>query len=158
VQRLVAATEGSRPKDIRDRAILLLLAVYALRSAEVRALKLEDLDWEKGATLRLTHQKAERENLIPSRPPSVGQAIIRYLREALPQSLYREVFLTVEAPIQPLRGSSVWTIVTKRTLSLDAPVKRHGPHALRHYAPFQTMSRGGGSDSGSVCNRRQESE
>ena len=48
VQRLVATTEGSRPKDIRDRAILLLLAVYALRSGEVRALRLEDLDWEKG--------------------------------------------------------------------------------------------------------------
>ena len=47
VQRLVATTEGSRPKDIRDRAILLLLAVYALRSGEVRALRLEDLDWEK---------------------------------------------------------------------------------------------------------------
>ena len=45
VQRLVATTEGSRPKDIRDRAILLLLAVYA---REVRALRLEDLDWEKG--------------------------------------------------------------------------------------------------------------
>jgi integrase len=69
VQRLVAATEGSRPKDIRDRAILLLLAVYALRSGEVRALKLEDLDWGR-ACFSSRAPKDENESLIPSLPPS----------------------------------------------------------------------------------------
>ncbi len=130
VQRLVATTEGSRPKDIRDRAILLLLAVYALRSGEVRALRLEDLDWGNGL-LFVSRTKGRRREAYPL-SPAVGQAIIRYLREARPRSSYREVFLTVEAPIQPLRQSSLWTIVAKRTLSLDPPVVRHGPHALRH--------------------------
>ena len=139
-QRLVAATEGSRPKDIRDRAILLLLAVYALRSGEVRALRLEDLDWEKGL-LFVSRTKGRKREPYPL-SPTVGQAIIRYLREARPQSLYREVFLTVEAPIQPLRGSSVWTIVTKRTLSLDPPVERHGPHALRHASATHLLAQG----------------
>jgi integrase/recombinase XerD len=140
VQRLVAGTEGSRPKDIRDRAILLLLAVYALRSGEVRALRLEDLDWEKGL-LFVSRTKGRKREPYPL-SPTVGQAIIRYLREARPQSLYREVFLTVEAPIQPLRGSSVWTIVTKRTLSLDPPVERHGPHALRHASATHLLAQG----------------
>jgi site-specific recombinase XerD len=138
VQRLIATTEGSRPKDIRDRAILLLLAVYALRSGEVRTLKLEDLDWEKGL-LFVPRTKGRKREPYPL-SPTVGQAIIRYLKEARPRSSYREVFLTVEAPIQPLRRSSLWTIVAKRTLSLDPPVERHGPHALRHYVPFLTMS------------------
>jgi site-specific recombinase XerD len=140
VQRLVAVTEGSRPKDIRDRAILLLLAVYALRSGEVRALRLEDLDWEK-ELLFVSRTKGRKREPYPL-SPTVGQAIIRYLREARPPSLYREVFLTVEAPIQPLRGSSVWTIVTKRTLSLDPPVERHGPHALRHASATHLLAQG----------------
>jgi integrase/recombinase XerD len=140
VQRLVVAAEGSRPKDIRDRAILLLLAVYALRSGEVRALRLEDLDWEKGL-LFVSRTKGRKREPYPL-SPTVGQAIIRYLREARPQSLYREVFLTVEAPIQPLRGSSIWTIVTKRTLSLDPPVERHGPHALRHAGATHLLAQG----------------
>ena len=38
VQRLLASTAGDRPADVRDRAILLLLAVYGLRSGEVRGL------------------------------------------------------------------------------------------------------------------------
>jgi site-specific recombinase XerD len=140
VQRLVAAAEGSRPKDIRDRAILLLLAVYALRSGEVRALRLEDLDWEKGL-LFVSRTKGRKREPYPL-SPTVGQAIIRYLREARPQSLYREVFLTVEAPIQPLRKSSIWTLVTKRTLSLDPPVEQHGPHALRHAGATHLLAQG----------------
>jgi site-specific recombinase XerD len=140
VQRLVATTEGSRPKDIRDRAILLLLAVYALRSGEVRALRLEDLDWEKGL-LFVSRTKGRKREPYPF-SPTVGQAIIRYLREARPRSSYREVFLTVEAPIQPLRRSSLWTIVAKRTLSLDPPVERHGPHALRHASATHLLAQG----------------
>jgi integrase len=46
VQRLIASTEADRPLDVRDRAILLLLAVYGLRSIEVRNLKLDDVDWQ----------------------------------------------------------------------------------------------------------------
>jgi integrase len=140
VQRLIATTEGFRPKDIRDRAILLLLTVYALRSGEVRALKLEDLDWEKGS-LFVPRTKGRKREPYPL-SPTVGHAIIRYLKEARPRSPYREVFLTVEAPIQPLRGSSLWTIVAKRTLSLDPPVKRHGPHALRHASATHLLAQG----------------
>ena len=140
VQHLIATTEGSRPKDIRDRAILLLLAVYALRSGEVRALKLDDLDWEKGL-LFIPRTKGRKREPYPL-SPTVGQAIIRYLKEARPRSSYREVFLTVEAPIQPLRKSSLWTIVAKRTLSLDPPVERHGPHALRHANATYLLTQG----------------
>jgi integrase len=46
VQRLLVATSGDRPADIRDHAILMLLAVYGLRRGEVAALRLDDLDWE----------------------------------------------------------------------------------------------------------------
>jgi integrase/recombinase XerD len=122
VQRLVATTEGSRPKDIRDRAILLLLAVYALRSGEVRALRLEDLDWGKGL-LFVPRAKGRKREPYPL-STTVGQAIM------------------VEAPIQPLRQSSLWTIVAKRTLSLDPPVERHGPHALRHASATHLLAQG----------------
>lgn len=47
VQRLVASTDGPDPRDVRDHAILMLFAVYGLRSGEVRRLRLQDLDWTK---------------------------------------------------------------------------------------------------------------
>jgi integrase len=47
VQRLIASADTDRHQDIRDRAILLLLAVYGLRSGEVVALTLDDVGWEQ---------------------------------------------------------------------------------------------------------------
>src|SRR5262249_25127917 len=46
VRRLIATADGDRPADIRDRALLMLLAVYGLRAGEVGRLRLEDFDWE----------------------------------------------------------------------------------------------------------------
>jgi integrase/recombinase XerD len=44
VQRLLASTESNRKADIRDRPILLLLAVYGLRASEVVGTRLFGYD------------------------------------------------------------------------------------------------------------------
>lgn len=45
VQRLIANLNTDRPTHVRDRAIVLLLAVYGFRIGEVCRLTLDDLDW-----------------------------------------------------------------------------------------------------------------
>jgi integrase/recombinase XerD len=69
VQRLLAGTETNRKADIRDRPILLLLAVYGLRVGEVQRLRLEDINWEQ-KTILITATKQHRTArvcpLIPS--------------------------------------------------------------------------------------------
>ncbi len=47
VKQLIAGIGQERPRDIRNRAIIMLLAVYGFRSSEVAGLRLEDLDWER---------------------------------------------------------------------------------------------------------------
>jgi len=59
VQQLIASSVGDSSRDIRDRAILLLLALYGLRSGEIACLRLEDVDWEHD-TLRVSRQKQRR--------------------------------------------------------------------------------------------------
>src|SRR5207247_1180856 len=46
VRRMLAATNTKRAKDLRDRPILMLFAIYGLRVTEVARLRLEDFDWE----------------------------------------------------------------------------------------------------------------
>jgi integrase/recombinase XerD len=43
VSRMIAQIKGDNPTQLRDRALLLLLSVYGLRSGEARRLHLEDL-------------------------------------------------------------------------------------------------------------------
>ena len=84
VKRLLAAAEGDRPVDIRDRALLMLLAVYGLRAGEVTALCLKDFDWER-EVLSVPHSKSQRPRTYPLCRP-VGDAVLRYLREVRPRS------------------------------------------------------------------------
>ena len=49
---------------MRNRAILLLLAVNGLRSGEVRALRLEDLDW----TRRILRVRRSNNNRVQEYP------------------------------------------------------------------------------------------
>ncbi len=81
VGKLIEGAASDTALNIRDRAILLLFAVYGLRAGEVANLRLEDLDWEHD---RLTVRRFEA--AAYSRPiplvPVVGQAIIRYLKRS----------------------------------------------------------------------------
>jgi integrase/recombinase XerD len=47
VQEVLDATSGDQPTAIRDHAILMVLAVYGVRSREVARLQLGDIDWQK---------------------------------------------------------------------------------------------------------------
>jgi integrase/recombinase XerD len=140
VQRLLASTEGSRPVDVRDRAILMLLAVYGLRAGEVARLRLEDFDWER-EQLRLTHPKTQSSQVYPlSR--RVGDAVLDYLKQVRPCCALREVFLCSRAPIRPLGRSAVWPIVAERLRRLGVTCPHRGPHAIRHACATHLLAQG----------------
>lgn len=140
VQRLLASVEGDDTKAIRDRAILLLLAVYGCRASEASRLRLEDLDWER-ELIHFTRAKSSRTQTYPlSRP--VGDAILRYLREVRQRSLCREVFLALNAPFRPLVPASLWNIVAPRLRALGVSLRHHGPHALRHACATHLLEQG----------------
>ena len=140
VLRLLETTEGNRPVDKRDRAILMLLIAYGLRAGEVSALRLDDLDWEK-ETLTVRRSKSGRTNLYPlSR--GVGQATLRYILEVRPKRPERTLFFTLVAPIRPVTPGALWEIVSKRLGSLGIVTGPRGPHALRHAAAQHLLDQG----------------
>jgi integrase/recombinase XerD len=139
VQRLLTSTEGDQLKNIRDRAIIMLFAVYGMRVGEVRALRLEDLDWEK-ELIYVTRPKVRRQQFYPlSR--TVGEAILYYLK-ARPHVPYREVFLTLKAPFRPPSSGSLYDVVGDRLQALGISLKHRGPHSLRHACATRLLAEG----------------
>jgi site-specific recombinase XerD len=130
IQRLLESTNGNRPADIRDRAILMLLAVYGLRRGEVARLQLDDLDWA-GERIVVPRPKQRRIQHYPL-VPTVGEAIVRYLQEVRPRCTHRSLFLTMAAPIRPLSALSITPIVHWRLKALGVDLPRRGAHSLRH--------------------------
>ena len=140
VLRLLVSTEGDRPIDVRDRAILMLLATYGLRAGEVRVLQLDNLDWEE-ETLRVRRPKPGRTHLYPlSR--GAGQAILNYILEVRPPRPERTLFFTLRAPFRSLGRSSLGNIVHRRLNRLGIVSGRRGPHALRHAAAQHLLDQG----------------
>jgi site-specific recombinase XerD len=130
VQQLIASFSGNGAADIRGRAIVLLLAVYGLRRSEVARLRLEDVDWE-GEILHVTRPKQRYTQQYPL-DWEVGNAILRYLKEARPRCVHRELFLTLHAPVRPLMPACISPIVRSRLDALGIHVPRRGAHCLRH--------------------------
>jgi integrase/recombinase XerD len=140
VQRLLASTDGGGPVDVRDRAILMLLAIYGFRAGEVVSLRLEDFDWQL-EQLRLMRPKTLSWQVYPlSR--RVGDAVLDYLNQARPRCALREVFLCSRAPIRPLGRSAVWPIVAERLRRLGVSCPHHGPHAIRHACATHLLAQG----------------
>ena len=130
VKRLIAATGGSTVGQLRNRAMLLLLAVYGLRSGEVRGLSLEDLDWPR-RVLRVRRSKTARVQEYPL-TTAMGQALRRYLAEARPECARRELFLTLHAPFRQLSAGALYRVTHCLMERLEISSPKHGPHALRH--------------------------
>ena len=141
IERLLATTGADRPEDKRDRAILMLLIVYGLRAGEVRALTLDDLDWEN-ETIRVYRPKTGRTDLFPlSR--AVGQAVVRYLVDVRPRRRpERALFLTLRAPIRALGRTAPGCMVRRRMDKAGVAAERRGTHALRYTAAQHLLDRG----------------
>jgi integrase/recombinase XerD len=140
VQRLLAACAGNTPSEIRDHAMLLVIAVYGVRSGEVRHLRLEDIDWER-EIIRIRRPKQRKSQHYPL-VREVGAAILRYLREVRPKCTLREIFITRVQPYRTLTAAGSGTMVRKRLQRLGLVLPCYGPHALRHSCATHLLAEG----------------
>jgi integrase len=140
VQRLIAATNGPAPQQRRNRAILLLLAVYGLRSGEVRTLCLEDVDWPR-RVLRVRRSKSARVHEYPL-TAMMGQALRSYLKAARPACVRPELFLTLHAPFRRLSPGAMYQVTRALFERLQIASPKRGPHALRHACATYLLNQG----------------
>lgn len=122
----------------RDYAVLVLLSRLALRSGEVAALRLDDLDWRRGEVV--IAGKGARLDRLPV-PVDVGLALAAYLRGGRPAGgADRRVFLRVKAPHCGLTSGGITQIVAAAGARAGLGVVH--AHRLRHCAATG-MLRGG---------------
>ena len=140
VLRILATTESDDPLDKRDRAILMILIAYGVRTGEVCILRLDDVNWEK-ETLRVRRPKSGITQEFPL-SASVGRAILRYILEVRPNCSDRTLFLKFKAPIAPLTGTGLAGVVRRRAARLGIATELRGPHALRHAAAQRLLDHG----------------
>jgi site-specific recombinase XerD len=140
IEEIVASCGTGTAVEVRDRAIILLLARMALRAGDVWQLRLTDIDW-RASRLRL-HGKSRRGVFMPL-PQDVGDALLAYIEDARPVGASDRVFLRVQAPFTPFRSSAEIAGIVSRVLSrADLVGLPTGAHVFRH-SLASTWLRGG---------------
>ena len=135
---MLQSCDRSTTSGRRDYAILSLLARLGLRSGEVAALQLGDLDWRAGEIL--VRGKARRQDRLPL-PVEVGEAIVAYLEDGRQPCACRQVILTLYAPPRPIQPSSITNVVYRACRR--AGLARLGAHRLRHALATEMLRQGG---------------
>lgn len=140
VESVLASFDSTLPSWRRGLAIAQCVARLGLRSAEVVALELEDLDWDSG-TIRLRRCKVRRVDVMPM-PVLVGDAIANYLRHERPSCKSRRVFVRHVAPVEvPLLPGVVKRALLGAYARCGLPYTR--VHIFRHSLAARVLDGGG---------------
>jgi site-specific recombinase XerD len=141
LKALLDAVDDKKPQGQRDRTILLLLLDTGVRSAELRALKSDDVHFDN-QSLHIVG-KGRKERIVP-----VGKRLIaalwKYLntcrvQPALPQ--IDNVFLTYNG--YPLTKERLAAIVKKYAEKAQITGVRASPHTFRHTMAVNYIRNGG---------------
>ncbi len=136
IERLLSSCDRDTTEGARDFAILILAARLGLRSIEVARLELGDIHWRAGEIS--VRGKARRLDRLPL-ATDVGEALAGYLSYCRPHPS-RRVFLTLRAPVRPIRADLVGDVVERACLR--AGVAHVGAHRLRHALASEMLAEG----------------
>jgi integrase/recombinase XerD len=115
----------------RDYAILQLLYTYGVRGGQIRALRLEDIDWAQNQIL-FQASKQGKDSRLPL-TAQVGKSLLDYLQKSRPPFPSSQIFLTCRAPYHPLEhSSSLSAIVERHIQTAGVELTGKGAHAFRH--------------------------
>ena len=141
VRQLLEVVDRSSPRGKRDYASLLLASRLGLRVADIRELRLDELNWE-AASIDITQSKSAAALRLPL-PEEVGEALIDYLRFGRPKTEHREVFLKLRSPFTPFAlDTHLHHIVThwRGVAGIEfRSQQRQGLHSLRHTLATQLL-------------------
>jgi site-specific recombinase XerD len=140
VDQLLGAFPADLPSRLRCYALVRCVVDLGLRSSEVIALALDDIDWI-GGTVRISHGKSRRVDMLPL-PQATGSAIADYLRAERPRTASRRVFVRHVAPVdEPVAAGVVRRAVRGAYRRAGLPYTR--VHILRHTLASRLLNTGG---------------
>jgi len=140
-QKILPCINRNNNAGRRDYALCQMLYTYGVRGGQVRALRLEDIDWTKDQILFKAF-KYGKDSLLPL-TTSVGESVLDYLQNARPRCAYPEVFLTTRAPYHPLqRSSTLSSIVARHINAAGINIHSKGAHAFRHGFATRMLQKG----------------
>ena len=125
----------------RNYAMVLLMARLGLRSPEVIAMQLDDIDWRNGEIL--IHGKGGYYDKTPLLQ-DVGEAIADYIQNER-KGTFRHLFVGSRSTHKPFKDAQILNTILKQALdktSIPRPKQYTVSHILRHSLATNLVQRG----------------
>ena len=90
IRQLLDSIDGTSAIELRDKALITLLAVYGVRGVHLRRLCLDDLDWKSGEIHFPAVKGGRRINQVMT--VEAGNCLSAYLLKGRPQNPFKQVF------------------------------------------------------------------
>ena len=139
VWRLLRYEKRDKPGPMRARVLLLLFAIYGLRTSEATGLLVNDIDWKK-KTFTVRRSKTYTIQQFPI-SPALETALRRYLKDGRPHCESEFLLVTHKWPFRRLDSGAVSQDIHLRMQSLGIQSVRYGPIALRHSCATRLLSK-----------------
>jgi integrase/recombinase XerD len=139
VDRLLAQPDVSKPRGLRDKALISVLYATGVRVSELISLKLSNLHLQDGYLTCIG--KGDKERIVPVGQDATGW-LQRYLTEARPRLVTgASPWLFVNARGTPLSRVGFWKLL--KEYGIKAGIARNiSPHVLRHSFATHLLDRG----------------
>ena len=125
--------------------MLMVLARLGLRSPEVIAIQIDDIDWRNGTIL--VRGKGKRHDRMPL-PDDVGKAIVDYIKNGR-RGASRTLFVSHTPPHSPFVDAQIVNTALKQAFEetgIEPPQKFVGAHLLRHSLATDMLRKGASLD------------
>ncbi len=145
VEKLLDASWAATPVGRRNYAMLMVLARLGLRSPEVIAIQIDDIDWRHGTIL--VRGKGKRHDRMPL-PDDVGKAIVDYIKNGR-RGASRTLFVSHTPPHRPFVDAQILNTALKQAFEesgIEPPQKFVGAHLLRHSLATDMLRKGASLD------------
>jgi len=136
-RKLLKACAGKTHEDLRDTAIMLLLMDTGMRRAELAALSVDDIDFERDVAVVLG--KGRRPRVCPF-GKKAAVALDRYLRTRAKHKHATRPELWIGRS-GPMTDNGIYQVVRDRAIA--AGIGPIHPHQLRHTYAHQWLAAGG---------------
>ena len=141
VDRLLAQPDVSRPRGLRDKALISVLYATGLRVSELTGLKLSQVSLDAGVVRVLG--KGSKERLVPLGEEAIAW-LLKYMADARPGLAGdgKSAHMFVTARRTPLTRQAFWALVKRYALIAGIAPATLSPHVLRHAFATHLLNHG----------------
>ena len=154
--KLLSSFNRSMTNGKRNYAMAILLVHLGLRSCEVAAIELDDIDWRQGI-LTVRNLKCRRKDQLPL-PKAVGKAIVSYIKSGRPKSTSKNIFLCHQNRFKglPINAKTVQGAMTYQFKKHKLKMNSYGTHIIRRTVAGRMIQNGASlKDIADVLRHRQ---